>query len=131
MDVCDCEMSVCLRGCLSLRSVRPSGKNQQLVIGQKVNTRVFMILKSTCMSVRSCNATSAFKSSICIAKIFHNFVKMNSAYIKFGKILQISSYSIDKLFFEVLLVFSVHYMVFLAIVQCFRQLYGPQTNQCS
>ena len=57
MDVCDCEMSVCLRGCLSLRSVRPSGKNQQLVIGQKVNTRVFMILKSTCMSVRSCNAT--------------------------------------------------------------------------
>ena len=46
VDVCDCEVSVCLRGCLSLRSVRPSGKNQQLVIGLKMNTWVFMILKS-------------------------------------------------------------------------------------
>ena len=45
MDVCDCEVSVCLRGCLSLRSVRPFGKNQQLVIGLKVNTWVFKILR--------------------------------------------------------------------------------------
>ena len=57
MDVCDCEVSVCLRECLSLRIVRPSGKNPQLVIGLKMNKWVFMILKSTCMSVRSCNAT--------------------------------------------------------------------------